>query len=479
MPQIRPPRLYRSRLGVFYFRIKNAARDRRFSLRTKCPSTAALLALELNAALERERIMKNPKVSDILANLDPETLRKYELEIGGAKIRADGPEDHARALEALAAIGKLPPGVNIYPTQPGTAPAPATLTSKPLAEVAELWLAECRKKNAERTAYTKERHMADFQKRIASNVEVNTINKSTIVGYKTALLTEKQKANTIDFKLLSLSDFFTFALANGHYTASSANPVSGLFIQTKSKRNSSPASEGDSFDAFTPDDLTRFFDPTAYKTSMNSPDFFWAPLIGIHTGSRISGVCAIQIDDILTAPDGIHYIHFRKNKNNASIRNVPIAQTLLDLGFLDYVNEVRAIKAQYLFPHRSVIKGTRAKRLSERMTEYLVQQGIRRASDDGIPKSFHSFRVNVITALANANVNTILAMRIVGHETGQGGNVQTHAGYVRDLPDLKREVDKLQWPINVDALRYRGEFTEFLNASIWDRRRKRTPVGSP
>lgn len=471
MPQIRPPRLYRSRLGVFYFRIKKAARDQRFSLRTKCPDTATLLALELNAALERERIMKNPKASDILANLDAGKRRKYELEIGGAKIRADGPEDHARAMEALREMGKLPPGVNIYPTQPGT--APAIFKSKPLAEVAELWLAECRKKNAERTAYTKERHMADFRKRIASDVEVNAITKATIVGYKTALNTDKQKANTIDFKLLSLSDFFTFAINNGHYTTSNANPVSGLFIQTKTKRKGGGDDDGPAFEEFTPDDLTRFFEPTAYKAAMNSPDFFWAPLIGIHTGSRISGVCAIQIDDILTAPSGVHYIHFRKNKNNASVRNVPIAQTLLELGFLDYVNEVRAIKAQYLFPHRSAIKGTRSKRLSERMTEYLVQQGIRRASDDGIPKSFHSFRVNVITALANANVNTIMAMRIVGHETGQGGNVQTHAGYVRDLPDLKREVDKLQWPINVDALRYRGEFAEFLNARIWDRRKKR------
>ena len=289
MPQIRPPRLYRNRLGVFYFRVKNAARDRRFSLRTKCPSTATLLALELNAAFERERIMKNPKVSDILANLDPEKRRQYELQVGPIKLKADNAEDHARAMEALEKIGELPPGVVIYPTQPAAAPSPAVLKSKTLSEVAELWLVECKKKNAERTAYTKERHMADFQKRIGASVEVNAITKSTVVGYKTALLTDEQKANTIDFKLLSLSDFFNFAINNGHYTVSNANPVSGLFIQTKTKRSSGPAGEGESFDAFSTDDLARFFEPAAYKTSMNLPDFFWAPLIGIHTGSRISG----------------------------------------------------------------------------------------------------------------------------------------------------------------------------------------------
>ena len=49
MPQIKVPRLYLNRCGVFCFRLKTATEDRRFSLGTKCPHTANIMALQLNA----------------------------------------------------------------------------------------------------------------------------------------------------------------------------------------------------------------------------------------------------------------------------------------------------------------------------------------------------------------------------------------------------------------------------------------------
>jgi hypothetical protein len=62
-------------------------------------------------------------------------------------------------------------------------------------------------------------------------------------------------------------------------------------------------------------------------------------------------------------------------------------------------------------------------------------------------------------------------MEIVGHQNEKG--TKLHAGYVRDLPDLKLEVDKLHWPIDLAALKYGGEFGEFLKAGEWDKRRKK------
>jgi hypothetical protein len=64
MPQIKAPRIYRNRCGVFYFRVKTKDSDRRFSLGMKCPVTANIIALRLNADLERERAMNKPKLSD-------------------------------------------------------------------------------------------------------------------------------------------------------------------------------------------------------------------------------------------------------------------------------------------------------------------------------------------------------------------------------------------------------------------------------
>lgn len=81
------------------------------------------------------------------------------------------------------------------------------------------------------------------------------------------------------------------------------------------------------------------------------------------------------------------------------------------------------------------------------MKDYLVERGIKRHGDH---KSFHSFRVNVITQLANNGVNTAMSMKIVGHKSRDGDDV--HMGYMRNLPAMKQAVDALAWPIEIAAL---------------------------
>src|SRR5450830_1208564 len=98
MPQIKAPRLYLNRCGVFYFRLKTKEKDRKVSLRTKCPVTANIVALQLNAVIERGRAMKNKKTNNPdLAdfNFDLDALKNYEIEFRGAKIKAESAEDHA------------------------------------------------------------------------------------------------------------------------------------------------------------------------------------------------------------------------------------------------------------------------------------------------------------------------------------------------------------------------------------------------
>lgn len=459
--QTRAPRLYRNRHGVFYFRLKQDRAERRVSLRTRDERQASIIAFELNAHVERERAMKNPKLGDILPHLNTKGIREYKVNLRDGTIEANGPADHRRALEALDHAAKsLPPGVmtRISPTSA----APAQLRSRPLSEVGKLWLDECEQKNAERTVYAKRRHFADFVKQVSGDVEVNGIVKATIVAYKTNQQNAGLTGKTIDNKLMSLHDLFSFALKNGYYTASNDNPVGGLFVLNRKTRES----KNKAFEPLSDDELRRFFDTATYRAAMTLPDFYWPPLIAIFTGMRISEATAIRCADVLKGPNGLNYIHVPKSKTTAGKRNVPMAAALVKLGFLDYVAEARAAKVDRIFPHRAKVKGGYSKRLSERMTSYLVELGIKQLGPDGKPakddrKSFHSFRVNVITALANAGANTAQVMQIVGHKRGDADSV--HMGYVRDLPDLQKIVDKLRWLLDVKALRYRGEFRAFLN----------------
>lgn len=470
MPQIKAPRLYRNRCGVFYFRLKTAQQDRKVSLRTKCPTTANIVALQLNAVIERKRAMNknsnNPSLGDFNFNLDD--IRRYEIEVGGIKIKADGPEDHARAMEAVREAQSLlslqseaaSPAVQQLALDEQAILAQVVVQaqqrqSPKVSVVAAEWIMERRLKNSARTVDAKEYHFKDFTERAlkGKNPEINELDKSDVVAYKSALLKKGQAAKTIDNKLLSLADFFEYALAQGSYTRHNTNPVTGLYVLTKKER----VKQTESYEPFNKEDLAVLFEPLAYKAAMKAPDLYWGPLLGIYTGMRISEATQIRCKDVIQAENGVHYIYVYQSKTSNGIRKVPICDALIQLGFLDYVEEVRQAGAERIFPHRSFVNGSYSKRLSEELLKYLKLRSIKQPDDH---KSFHSFRVNVITQFANNGISATLASRIVGHGTEKGMDV--HLGYVRELPDLKQVVDSLVWPLDLTGLRYQGQFKDFV-----------------
>lgn len=285
MPQIKAPRLYLNRCGVYYFRLKTKDKDRKVSLRTKCPVTANIVALQLNAVIERGRAMNNksnnPDIGDFNFVLDD--IHKYEIEFRGAKIKADGPEDHARAMEALKQMEAVLPQEEPTATQQRAKAEQQILAevvaqaqqrqSPKVSKVAAEWIVERRLKNSARTVDAKEYHFKDFTEQAlkGENPEINELDKSHVVAYKSALLKKGQAGKTIDNKLLSIADFFEYALSQGHYTRHNTNPVSGLYVLTKKER----VEQTESYELFTKQDIAALFEPLAYKSEMNAPDLFW------------------------------------------------------------------------------------------------------------------------------------------------------------------------------------------------------------
>ena len=60
--------------------------------------------------------------------------------------------------------------------------------------------------------------------------------------------------------------------------------------------------------------------------------------------------------------------------------------------------------------------------------EHLIAFGVRKISEASEWRSFHSFRVNVITQLTDNDADTIQVMKIVGHSAGQVRTLSTHLG---------------------------------------------------
>ena len=462
MPVLEVPRLYRNRCGVFCFRLRSGAIDARVSLRTKCALTAHMLVQRLNAAIAAAKgeamTGKNPRLSDL--DIDWKALRRYEIDLKNGVIKTDGTDaDHANLMDAVDRIGMVPGGVpwpltskarakQAAASQPAPAPAPEPARPKAathtLDAVAKLWLAERAQKNAVRTVYAKSRHFEDCAKHVDRWMDIDLVDKRTIVNWKNALLAGGQVAKTADNKLMSIHDMFEYAIANGLYSASPLNPVKGVFILDKAQRKA----KTDPYQPFTEDDIARLFEPEAYKAGMSEPDFYWGPLLGLFTGMRISEATAIRCKDVKIAPNGVHHIHVPKSKTTAGVRNVPIHNALIELGFLDFVAKQAAAGHDRIFPARLLINDSYSKRLSEQMKSWLSVRGVKRADDH---KSFHSFRVNVITMLTDEGANTAQIMKIVGHKSA--GSDDVHLGYVRELPKLAEVVNRLKWPIDIAGLK--------------------------
>lgn len=91
----------------------------------------------------------------------------------------------------------------------------------------------------------------------------------------------------------------------------------------------------------------------------SSPHIFWSVMLGIYTGARAEELAQLRLRDIQKKTiknEEVYFIDFcitdHKNqsvKNLSSRRITPIHNNLIELGFFNYVNQRKKIKADYLF----------------------------------------------------------------------------------------------------------------------------------
>ena len=210
-----------------------------------------------------------------------------------------------------------------------------------------------------------------------------------------------------------LSVFLNWLLNNKHITS---NPLAGL-VSVK-KRDA----EEETGRPFTQAELDAIFEPAAFKAwAEKLPHRWWVPMLALYSGARVNELSQLYVDDIETISDvpGFHInrrFDGQKIKNAASRRFVPIAQPLLDAGFLSYVAEVKKVGHQRLFPHLPNNDGNGfGKQMSKQFAAYIKKRGIK---DDGM--GMHAFRHTLATRLDRAGVSENAIARITGH-TPSGG----------------------------------------------------------
>jgi integrase len=196
---------------------------------------------------------------------------------------------------------------------------------------------------------------------------------------------------------------------------------------------------------------------------------FWLPAIGLYSGARLNELCQLNpFTDILQGESGIWYFHITEDteaaegvsksvKTDAGKRVVPIHSRLTELGFLDYVENLKSAGHKRLFPQWKVARGRAGANAGKDFVRFIADIGLRDETKGKNLTGMHAFRKTALTrAYKGKFIKEMLP--IVGHEsdlmdeTGKALPAVT-MGYIDDdaleipLTDKKATIEKLQFDI--------------------------------
>lgn len=509
-----PSHLVKSRHGVFYyrlfFRLHADVKERRFSLRTKDPAVAKAKALQLSAIMSQrhnssvtmatqydpKKFNPNdpgtwPSASDISEN----ALRDLEIvfrpgtsEVVSIKTDPDKPKDildaikfiselqglGLKATSSVVAIQEEDIGDSVGAVKPIDMHSAALppVTDSPLvtsalskdggggATVEDMSRRFATRKGTElteKTLYEYSNYHRKFnvwlQKRKGrKNVPIRLVDRNDMAAYIDDLIAEGLTAATIQQKYFAaIGGLFRLARATGDipfgYLPTEGHSIYSSRAKKKAEKNS--------YKPFSIPELQVIFDPANYAR-MEKPCDFWLPLLGLFTGGRIGELCQLGVNDI-QLHDRIWSISINDEdgksvKTAASKRLIPIHPQLIELGFLDYVEDVMPYGAG-LFPYLIAHKyNGLSKTPGDRWGRYLDAVSI----IDPL-KVFHSFRSTSNNCLKENGVSEESRCQFVGHEHDTV-NSKTYSDPYK-LPFLLENVaSKLIYPeLNLERLIYQRE----------------------
>ena len=224
--------------------------------------------------------------------------------------------------------------------------------------------------------------------------------------------------------------------------------------------------EDDTGRPFTESELMDIFNPATFLPwAEMSPHRWWVPLLGLYTGARVNELSQLKVADVVQVGE-IWCISIRKTvdadmksqrlgrtrqkvKNRSSIRTIPLAQPLLDAGFLDYLEDARATGHPRLFPHLPA--GTNRKTgkcngggygvaVTGQFGRYL---GKNCPTDKGV--GFHAFRHYFISELSDLGFSPELIASLSGHASKPSSvpTIDRHYRHVKQGRLMDQQIEAL------------------------------------
>lgn len=163
----------------------------------------------------------------------------------------------------------------------------------------------------------------------------------------------------------------------------------------------------------------------------------WGFLLLAYTGARRSEIAKLRVSDVRLDDDSQrYYIMIGDSKTEAGIRQVPISQRLINMGFLDYLDSKKA--DTNLFPE--ITNTSQVTRLFHAIREQL---GIDYLDDYKNRRIVHSLRHTFVTEIQAKHTLT-LVQQTIGHEHSNQGQTKVYTGKMK-VSDLLPVVDSVDW----------------------------------
>ena len=409
-------------------------------------SDADQMLMENTAAVAEMELADGEISRDEADRTARDFIRQYELNVQAdtplfktlKRTIAQAQRDYAKAVLAYSADAE---SFDFDPVAQQRATAAATeFGSLTLAELVEKFWKDAKQENrwTSKTAGEKQEHVDLLYERLGQDMRLSAFGraeahlmKDTLRAYpvnrhklketrgkpllEVLELTSVRKLHTLTVNkyLQTYQGLFGWAVRNGYCAV---NPFDGLSLSTKKVNVVAPRL------GFSNEQVETIRNAVLREGKPHGEHHKWGTLTAIYTGARLNEIAQLHLEDIRQI-DGIWCFDInqepgtlKKLKNAASKRIVPAHSRLIEYGFLDYFERMKARKGNdRLFPQFSYSKSDGyGRNLGRWVNESLLP-------DLGIKSSqltFHSFRHTMVGMLGAANVSQEHVMAIVGHEPG-------------------------------------------------------------
>jgi len=298
----------------------------------------------------------------------------------------------------------------------------------------------------------------DFHEQVSLNVDekdrISTTTVNNILGY--------------------VSSFMKWSRINGFVEV---NFFEGMKLKKQIRQR-------DERDRFTEKEIKKIFQKHNYieftEVENHKYSNYWTPLISVFSGMRLNEICSLYLDNIIQEK-----VNGRKKiwcfnileepdrpdkhlKTLSSKRVVPIHDTLIDLGFLEFVEllKKRHTNRQRLFQELKYGEGSYIRNVSYFFNKkYLPLLGLKTDK-----KNFHSIRHTVVDHLKQRLVDISFINELVGHHHGNIDLDRYGKGFTTDII-YNKCVKKINYETShtrgIDFKSLKMDWKKIITTRVW------------